>query len=111
MLYQIDGCGSFLPRMTESSREAVSRFFDSRENPRLFQRPDKWKRELGAADRKQSPAFVEVVAPVSTHAETELSRDGAESGVQLVYGATMRIHLRCGFDAATLRRAIEALAH
>lgn len=70
----------------------------------------KWKRELGAADRKQSPAFVEVVAPISAHAEPELSRDGAESGVQLVYGATMRIHLQCGFDAATLRRAIEALA-
>lgn len=71
----------------------------------------KWKRELGAADRKRSPAFVEVVAPVSAHAETELSQDGAESGVELVHGATLRIHLRCGFDAATLRRAIKAIAH
>ncbi|MBX3356491.1 MAG: transposase [Phycisphaeraceae bacterium] len=71
----------------------------------------KWKRELGAADSRRSPAFVEVVTPVSARAETDLPRDGAESGVELVYGATLRIHLRCGFDPATLRRAIEALAH
>lgn len=70
----------------------------------------KWKRELGAAgDKRRAAAFVEVVPAGSAGAGADLSQGGAESGVEVLIGESLRIHLRRGFDPATLRRVIEAI--
>ena len=77
-----------------------------------------WKREIAARDAEGngrggsaggSPAFAEVLLSRAGVAAPEGLGGGAPSGVEVVLSDGVSIRLARGFDAETLRHAVEAV--
>jgi len=71
----------------------------------------KWRRELGALRRSAPVSFVELALtdPSGDTSSVDAARVEGASGVELLLPHGVRLHLACGFDADTLRRAVETL--